>query len=112
MNSKELNRYKELLLEELQKIKKPAPGDFLTSTDDDDVQDLVDMASATTIKMVEQGLSATDAERVRQIEEALKKIKAGDYGICAVCGKTIEKDRLDFLPHAAKCITCKNQERK
>lgn len=43
---------------------------------------------------------------LRQIEAALHRIEAGDYGICLRCGVAISEARLDVLPHTAFCKDC------
>jgi len=45
--------------------------------------------------------------RLEDINLALKKIKAGKYGICEKCKKTINKERLKVYPEARKCSKCK-----
>ncbi len=48
-----------------------------------------------------------------QIEEALKKIENGTYGICSHCGEDIELERLEVKPYAQFCMRCKTElERK
>jgi RNA polymerase-binding transcription factor DksA len=47
-------------------------------------------------------------EQLGIIEKALKKIAAGTYGKCEVCGKPIEPARLEALPQARSCMTCKS----
>lgn len=42
-----------------------------------------------------------------EIEHALEKIKNGTYGLCDVCGQPIPPDRLDAVPFANVCLTCK-----
>jgi DnaK suppressor protein len=41
-----------------------------------------------------------------QVKEALRRMDAGTYGICANCGKPIAPARLKALPSAAFCIDC------
>ena len=48
-------------------------------------------------------------KRLANINKALLKIKNGNYGICEVCGKKIEDDRLEANPAA---ITCKEDIEK
>jgi len=43
---------------------------------------------------------------IRQIEAALERMDAGEYGICAKCGDDISPDRLDILPYTPLCHTC------
>ncbi|HSG99630.1 MAG TPA: TraR/DksA C4-type zinc finger protein [candidate division Zixibacteria bacterium] len=44
------------------------------------------------------------------IDEALRRIKGGDYGVCQTCGKNIAFERLVAVPHARFCISCKSAE--
>jgi RNA polymerase-binding protein DksA len=49
--------------------------------------------------------------RIRQelakVEHALEKIQNGTYGICDNCGKPIDPERLEALPQATVCMSCK-----
>jgi DnaK suppressor protein len=47
-----------------------------------------------------------------RIEEALRRLyKEPDrFGFCHSCGELIDFDRLDALPHARYCISCKLKE--
>ena len=38
------------------------------------------------------------------VENALQAIKDGTYGICEVCGKEIQVERLEAIPYATVCI--------
>jgi DnaK suppressor protein len=52
-----------------------------------------------------------DAQRreVTEIEEALRRIEEGTFGVCESCGVEIARRRLEVLPSARHCIRC--QER-
>ena len=43
------------------------------------------------------------------IDEALEKIEDGTYGGCEICGKNIPKKRLEALPEATMCTTCRTK---
>jgi len=53
-------------------------------------------------------LSAQARAEVVEIDVALEKIDEGKYGVCDKCGKTIPKARLEVIPWAALCVTCKS----
>lgn len=38
-----------------------------------------------------------------EIEDALLRIERGQYGVCEVCGRRIEMDRLEAAPSARLC---------
>ena len=46
-------------------------------------------------------------EQLADIERALKKFEEGTYGLCDVCGRKIEPARLEALPQATLCLSCK-----
>lgn len=52
------------------------------------------------------GLSDAAAAKLRQIDEALARLDAGTYGICARCGEPIPPARLEVRPFAEHCVAC------
>jgi DnaK suppressor protein len=46
------------------------------------------------------GLSQT----LEEVQDALRRIEDGSYGKCIVCGRQIEKARLDALPWTPYCL--------
>lgn len=82
----------------------------LRSENSDD--DEHDPEGATTAQLWSQssGLLA-DAEReLSEMDAALSRIEAGDYGICRQCGGRISSERLEARPAAALCIDCARRE--
>ncbi|MGC8990728.1 MAG: TraR/DksA family transcriptional regulator, partial [Verrucomicrobiia bacterium] len=45
-------------------------------------------------------LLSSDQDALYEIDEALKRIEKGTYGICEITGKPIPKERLDAIPWA------------
>jgi RNA polymerase-binding transcription factor len=43
---------------------------------------------------------------LHDIDESLRKIKEGTYGICEECGEQISEKRLSVIPTATLCINC------
>lgn len=67
---------------------------------------------------MEQGTDAMEREKtflfasregkfLNHLEDALSRIEKGEYGRCTICGKLIEKERLEAVPHAQQCLQCK-----
>ncbi len=57
---------------------------------------------------LEKKLRGTLAE----IEHALEKYETGTYGLCDSCGQPIELTRLEALPQANLCLSCKTHQAK
>lgn len=47
---------------------------------------------------------------MHEIDDALEKIKKGTYGVCELCGKSIDPQRLEVIPDARNCIRCEISE--
>lgn len=50
--------------------------------------------------------------KAKQIKNALLRVNKGQYGICEVCTKMIDTDRLAVFPEATKCVSCENKSEK
>lgn len=46
-------------------------------------------------------------ESLNDVEHALEKYEAGTYGLCDACGQAIEEARLEAIPQASLCMSCK-----
>ncbi len=53
-------------------------------------------------------LSAQAQAAIEEIDAALVKIAEGTYGFCESCGNPVPKARLEALPHARLCVSCKS----
>lgn len=49
-------------------------------------------------------LNEESEERLREIDDAIKRMDAGTYGICVECGRDIPIERLQAVPTAKYCI--------
>ena len=69
--------------------------------------------AAETLEL-EQRISLTKRikDQLAAVEHALHKFEEGTYGLCESCGQPIDPDRLEALPHARRCISCKAQQTK
>jgi RNA polymerase-binding transcription factor DksA len=45
-------------------------------------------------------------EERAEVEDALHRVDAGTYGICARCGRPIPAPRLEARPMATTCVDC------
>ncbi|MBP2031989.1 YteA family regulatory protein [Clostridium algifaecis] len=64
--------------------------------------------NASSIYDKERGMAFQKNERIiiEKIDDALKSIEDGTYGICKKCGKEIDIERLKYVPYAEYCIDC------
>ena len=74
--------------------------------------DIAEIASSASGGDVERIVAEEDARELKQIEDALARIKAGHYGVCEQCGRPIKKARLKAIPFTTLCISCKEEEEK
>jgi DnaK suppressor protein len=51
-------------------------------------------------------------ESLNEVEHALQKYEAGTYGLCDSCGQPIEQARLEAIPQASLCLSCKAKQAK
>ncbi len=64
--------------------------------------------TATVDRELDLHLSAQARASVEEIDAALAKIADGTYGFCESCGSAIPRARLEALPHARLCVSCKS----
>ncbi len=68
---------------------------------------------------VEDGLELTRClawqkrtiDRLSEVRHALRKFEQSTYGLCDGCGQQIDPGRLEALPQASLCLSCKSGER-
>ena len=51
-------------------------------------------------------LLASARRRLADVDDALARIEAGEYGTCASCGRPIAPERLAARPSTRTCIAC------
>ena len=49
-------------------------------------------------------------EQMAEVEQALHKFEVGTYGLCDICGQPIAPERLEALPWANLCLSCKTHQ--
>lgn len=56
--------------------------------------------------------ASQEGHYLRSLDEALVRIERGEYGKCEDCGELIGMKRLEAVPGARKCISCKSISEK
>ena len=69
---------------------------------------------ATDIIEIEKGLILEKRirDQLAEVEHALHKFDQRTYGLCDICGRPIEPARLEALPQANLCLSCKARRAK
>ncbi|GAC1684284.1 MAG: hypothetical protein NVS9B3_02380 [Gemmatimonadaceae bacterium] len=121
MGKKQLAHFEKRLLEERRRVLKELGhyDETFGATPQNADGDL----SSYSFHMADQGTDAMEREKaflfasqegrfLWHIDEALRRLyrSADTFGRCHNCGQEIAAERLDALPHARYCISCKQRE--
>ena len=119
-NKKELSEYKKIIL----KIKEKVVGDIKHISEDTlkksqkdasgDISGysyhMADVATDTYDREFSLGLASNEQKALYELDDALKRIEEGTFGICEECKCVMTKTRLKAVPYARLCVKC--QEKK
>ena len=109
MNMKKHHLYKEMLLirkAELEKILLNL-GSEIKDINKCEINDEADFAAASMDSGRDYQIFLKQKKELEEINEALKKIEEGTYGICEMCEDPIQEERLKIKPFAKYCIICR-----
>ena len=67
---------------------------------------MADMASDTYERELSMNIVSSEQEILYQIDDALKRLDDGSYGVCQQCNTPIVMSRLKAVPYASLCIGC------
>ena len=65
-----------------------------------------DQAQILSERAIEFALNEHELVELQAIEDALKRIQEGVYGLCLACGVPIPHERLHAAPQALRCVDC------
>jgi len=121
-NKKELSDFKKIILnrkdeilegiehiseDTLKKSQKDASGDISGYT-----YHMADVATDTYDREFSLGLVSSEREMLFELDDALKKIEDGTFGLCESCKNLITKTRLRAIPSARLCVKCQAKKEK
>jgi RNA polymerase-binding protein DksA len=121
-NKKELAYFKKLILKRkeeileeikhisddtLKKSQKDASGDISGYT-----YHMADVATDTYDREFSLGLASNEQKMLYELDDALKKIDEGAFGICEECKGLITKIRLKAVVYARLCVKCQEKKEK
>ncbi len=104
-----LHKMKDDTLREIQKTLKSGT-DILTINEPSG--DIYDQASSERDRELGLLLGDREREKLHSIDEALLRIREGEYGICEECEEEIPLGRLKAMPFARHCVRCKSDLEK
>lgn len=122
LTKKELNDFRKLILKRkeevlegikhisedtLKKSQKDAAGDISGYT-----YHMADVATDTYDREFSLGLASSGREILYSLDDALKRIEEGTFGICEECKTVIAKTRLKAVPYARFCVKCQEKKEK
>ncbi|MEI6631829.1 MAG: TraR/DksA family transcriptional regulator, partial [bacterium] len=73
---------------------------------------MADVATDTYDREFSLGLASSERELLYELDDALKKIEDGSFGICEQCKSLITKTRLKAIPQARFCVKCQEKKEK
>jgi RNA polymerase-binding transcription factor DksA len=85
--------------------------DRLARTRDEHTANLLDLTAVTPEPGetdAHAALLAATRQGLADATEALRRIEEGTYGRCEICGATIPLERLEIIPQARTCVSCRH----
>lgn len=102
-----LDELKHISDDTLRKSQKEASGDISGYT-----YHMADVASDNYDREFSLELASNERKSIYELDDALKRIEEGVFGICDSCKSSISKVRLKAVPSARLCIKCQEKREK
>ncbi len=117
LDKRSLDHFKKLLLAKRKEAEEQLEltTESILSLDSDNDPDyrpasnIPEAGSDTQSDSLNYQLAERTRKYIKEIDNALKRIKDGTYGICQATGKPISKARLEAVPHTRYSIHAKNE---
>ena len=74
--------------------------------------DVVDAALDSAQNEISSQLAEVESRELGCIENALERMRDGQYGVCEACSCSIPMARLNALPYATMCIDCQREQER
>ena len=88
----------------LKKSQKDASGDISGYT-----YHMADVATDAYDREFSLGLASNEQKALYELDDALKRIEEGIFGICEECKCVMTKTRLKAVPYARLCVKCQEK---
>jgi DnaK suppressor protein len=108
-SQKQIEELKMVLLTRKDEIKSNIEDgiDNISKLNNCDCKDDLDFAEASSDSFTSGIIINQQKQELKEIEEALKNIESGSYGICEMCDESIAIGRLKAKPFAKFCTDCR-----
>jgi DnaK suppressor protein len=99
---------KQRLTQRRQELRRYLAGEVneLRDWDQTGVGDEIDISVDGEHAAIRSQLADFESRELKQIDSALERIEAGQYGRCDSCGGAIGVERLRAVPYVSECIEC------
>lgn len=108
MNKAELEKFKKVLEKQLSELQADFGKDMQTM-ESTTLPYINDQASLESERSFEIRIRDRERKLIAKVQEALRKIADGSYGICVSCGEAIGPKRMMARPVTDLCINCKSE---
>ncbi len=110
MNSQQLEPYRQKLLEKELELSSALSraGAEVAEQDELALQDYGDKATSAYAKDSLLQQRSQQSEQLASIQDSLRRMEDGSYGVCIECGEPITPKRLEAVPWAGLCVGCQN----
>ncbi len=110
MNEDDFQYFRERLLAQRREVQGDIQrhGQIPTERVDAEDNDYGDQANVAVERDLLQALAGNEDHLCEKIDHALNRIDQATYGICASCGDTIRRARLEAKPSVSLCLACQN----
>lgn len=111
MDRKRLDFYKKKLeakREELMRMMAQNEQEAMAA--DDATQDIADKAANSYTKEFLFSQSNNERFILNLVDEALKRVKNGGFGLCVQCNEEIQQKRIEAVPWTRHCISCQEKQ--
>ncbi len=109
-----LEALRAVLIKRRDALRQALAGDLssLMELRDQTAGDMVDAALDAAHGEISSQLAEVESRELANVENALERMRAGDYGKCELCENNIPLARLQALPYATTCIDCQREAEK
>ncbi|OPY89734.1 MAG: RNA polymerase-binding transcription factor DksA [Syntrophus sp. PtaU1.Bin208] len=113
LSSEKLDFFRRLLTQKINELLEDAEKTVADMTDSkENYPDPTDRASLESDRNFELRMRDRERRLIAKMQEAIKRIDDGEFGVCDVCGGPISEKRLVARPVTTLCIDCKTRQEK